>query len=244
MNEKIFNILKEYYTRNDLLKTSGISNKKTIQDAWFEISDDILKNIDINELYIESTINEVEVLKYTKNNHSELTKNVHLNDFYTEKICRNIKCLTFYSFYPALLVKLIDNNIININNMNYYYVFKYLYVNRKYFKNTDVYNIVKVFINAFYGILSSNKIKNINSDNFYHFDKYKSIMFDDIKNKLNKDLIYLDTDHFYYVDNNYLFEYDIPFEIENIKEFLIFGVKKYITVNENDIISYHGFRTI
>jgi len=244
MNEKIYNILKEYYTKNNLTPTSGISKVKSLQEVWFEISDDILKNIDINDLFIESYINEVEVLKYSKNTHKEVSSNVYLNDFYKEKICKNIKCLTFYSFYPALLVKLVDNNIIDINNMNYYLIFKYFFVNRKYFKNTEVYYIVRMLITTFYGILISDKTKIINSDNIYHFDKYKSLMFDDIKLKLKKDLIYLDTDEFYYVDNSYKFDYDISFEIENIKEFLIFKMKKYITVNEDNITSYHGFKTL
>ena len=127
MNKKIYDILKEYYTRNNLTSTSGLSKTKTLQDTWFEISDDIFKNVYINKLYIESTIDEVEVLKYIKNRNTELLSNVYLNDFYKEKICKNIKSLTFYSFYPALLVKLVDNNIIHIKNMNYYLLFKYLY---------------------------------------------------------------------------------------------------------------------
>lgn len=244
MNKKIYDILKEYYTRNNLTPTSGLNKPKTLQDIWVEISDDILKNVGVNELYIESTINEVEVLKYLKNSNTDLLPNVYLNDYYKEKICRNIKSLTFYSFYPALLVKLVDNNIIHINNMNYYMVFKYLYINRKWFKNTDVYHIVRSLINTFYGMLISDKIKTISSDDFYHFDKYKSLMFHDIKNKLNNDLIYIDTDKIYYIDNNYEFEYNIPFEIENTKEFLIFRAKKYIEVNENNSTLFHGFKSL
>jgi len=244
MNEKIYNILKEYYIKNNLTPTSGVSKTKSLQDVWFEISDDIFKKIDMNDLCIESSVNEVEVLKFYKDNNKDISSNIYLNEFYKEKICRNIKCLTFYSFYPALIVKLVDNNIISINNMNYYLLFKYLYVNRKHFKNTDVYVIVKIMINTFYGLLVSDKITKINSHNIYNFDKYKSLMLDDIKLKLKTDLIYFDTDKFYYIDNNYNFDYDIPFEIEDIKEFLIFRMKKYITVNENGIISYHGFKTL
>jgi len=244
MNEKIYNILKEYYIKNNLTPTSGVSKTKSLQDVWFEISDDIFKKIDMNDLCIESSVNEVEVLKFYKDNNKDISSNIYLNEFYKEKICRNIKCLTFYYFYTDLIFKLVDNNIIYINNINYYLLFKYLYVNRKHFKNTDVYVIVKIMINTFYGLLVSDKITKINSHNIYNFDKYKSLMLDDIKLKLKTDLIYFDTDKFYYIDNNYNFDYDIPFEIEDIKEFLIFRMKKYITVNENGIISYHGFKTL
>jgi hypothetical protein len=137
---------------------------------------------------------------------------------------------------------LIDNNILKLDK-NYYTVFKYLYKNRVEFKkNMDSYIVVKMFINYFYGILTNKKENKLNCENMFNFEYYKLFLYNKIKKQLQNDLIYIDTDTFYY-KGDYDFNFDIPYEIENVKEFIIFKKKKYISKINNET-EYHGFKFV
>lgn len=242
MNEKINDILREYQ-----IEPCGKVElqEKFNSKIWFEIADKILKSIKLEDLIIKPIDDSVTKLKFYRQKHlidfSE-SERIYLNSKYTEKVCQNIKSLTFSSFYPILLIKLIDNHIITLDNEKYYIVFKYLYTNKSQFKNTNNYFIVKIFINYFYGILSSDKITKLNSKNFENFDIYQFIIYDEIKNKLKNDLIYLDTDTFYYF-GDYDWSFDIPYKIENVDQLLIFRKKKYFEVI-NGTPHYHGFSIV
>jgi len=253
MNEKINNILSEY---SEIVAEFRTATKfSPMIGIWFEIADKIINQVNIEDLYIPVITNDIETLKYYRekklDNRSTMelvddyiSNNVYINETYTEKVCLDIKRLTFNSLYPLILIKLIDNNIIKMDN-NYYTVFKYLYKNRIKFKeNMNNYLVVKMFINYFYGIISNEEKKDhnkkLNCENFYHFNYFKFFLYNTIKTQLNDDLIYLDTDMFYY-KGEHQFNFDIPHEIENVQEFLIFRKKKYIE-KINNITGYHGFK--
>ena len=125
--------------------------------------------------------------------------------------------------------------------MDYYTIFKYIFSNIKYFKNKESYMVAKIFINYFYGILVSSKITQIHSENFENFEKYIYLITNYIKNYLKDDLIYFNTDCFYYFDKNYKFNLEIPHEIENVNEFIIFRKNKYIELIDNNL-HYRGFK--
>ena len=238
MKDKIYNILKEYCTSHN------ISSEKIelTKQNWFEIADNILKKIDIKDLYIEPIINDIEkikILRLSKNNQNlkTLNPNVNVNANYTEKICTDIKTLTFYSLYPSIIIKLVDYNALKIKDVNYYTLFKYLFVKIVDFKNTDMYRLVKSMINYYYGIF-------YNNITFKNFDIYKHHLYESIINNLEDNLIYYDTDTFYYFDDNYTFNYDLPYEIEELKEFIVFRKKKTIEIDYNHNIKYKGFRQV
>lgn len=255
MNEKIDNILSEYY---EIVVENLNSVKFTpMTKIWFEMADKIINQINIEDLYIPVIPNDIETLKFFRkrklddksNNElsaneipNNISENVYLNTLYYEKVCLNIKLLTFNSLYPTILIKLIDNNIIKMENNNYYTIFKYLYVNRTKFKTSNNYIVVKLFINYFYGILAGDErhYNKINCKNFHHFDYYKYLLYNTIKKQLNDDLIYFDTDVIYY-KGDHQFNFGIPFEIEDVQEFLIFRKKKYIEKIDN-VTRFHGFK--
>lgn len=248
MKEQIHNILKEY-SKLDFSNLSTSPSQFSSQ-TWFEIANKILQSINIEDLYIEPKIDIIAKLKFYREQKNKkklgyqlqsLPPNIYLNEKYIEKICKNIKLFSFNSYYPTLIIKLIDNNILSINNMEYYTIFKYIFSNKEYFKNKESYIVAKVFINYFYGILGSDKITQIYSKNFENFEKYKYLITNYIKNYLKNDLIYFDTDCFYYFDKNYKFNFEIPHEIENVKDFIIFRKKKYIELIDNNL-HYHGFK--
>ncbi len=237
MNEKINNILEEYYTKIGDFNTH--LNKFFNINIWFEIADKILANVNINDLIIEPNIHPIDKLKLLRYKHTANDwnyGNVFLNDFYQNKICENIKKLTFYSLYPNLIVRLADNDIINFNNNEYYLLFKYLYHNRAKFKEYNTYILVKILINYFYGIVSGEssptyyRKKLINCKNFENFDIYKYGIYGNILNKLGDNLIYLDTDQFYY-KGEHEFNLNLTFEIDNIDKFIIFQKKKYVEIS-------------
>lgn len=252
--EKISDIFQEYY------KILNVNPKKSITiTEWFRIADEILKKIDIKELYIKLDDSvSIPKLKFFRDkklqyNQKELLNtswkhgNIYLNENYKEKVCTNIKMIEFNSMYPMLLMKLIDNDIITLNDKKYYTIFKFFLINRIKFKQNLQSNFLsKSFINFFYGILSyesacvSEQNKRIDCINFKNFEIYKHLLYLSIKNQLQNNLIYLDTDQFYYIDDNYTFNFDIPYEIENIDEFILFGKKKFIKIiNKNTY--YEGF---
>jgi hypothetical protein len=241
--EKITSILEEYYKNLD-------EPKKITIPKWFDIAEEILKNIDINDLYIEDKSISILKLKFYRDkklqyNQKELSNtywnhgNVYLNDSYKEKICTNVKMLEFNSMYPTLLIRLIDNDIIKLKNKKNYTVFKFLFTNRIKFKqNIESYYIVKYFINFYYGVISHDSYI---CENFENFEIYKHLLYINIKNKLKNDLIYLDTDEFFYIDNNYTFEFGIPYEIKSVNSFIPFQKKKYIYYESNQIY-FRGFK--
>ena len=248
--EKITSILEEYYTNSKIE-----SNTST----WFKIADKILENVDIKDLYIEDDSISILKLKFYRDkklqyNQKELLNtswnhgNVYLNDSYKEKICTNVKMIVFNSMYPSLLIKLIDNGIITLKIKKYYTFFKFIVRNRVKFKNNLGSNyLCKYLINFFFGILTyeyscvSTQHERIGCRNFENFEIYKHLLYINIKNKLQNDLIYLDTDEFFYIDNNYNFNFDIPYEIKNLNSFIPFQKKKYIYF-ENSQTYYRGFK--
>lgn len=250
--EKITSILDEYYNSNSVIE-SNITN-------WFKIADKILENIDIKDLYIENDSDSVLKLKFYRDKKLQYNQrdilnmlntswrhgNVYLNENYKEKVCTNIKMIEFNSMYATLLIKLIDNDIITLKNKKYYTFFKFMVINRvKFKKNLGSYYICKMLINFFFGLLtyeySHTEHEKIGCRNFENFEIYKHLLYINIKNQLKNDLIYLDTDQFFYIDNNYTFNFDIPYEIENIDEFIIFRKKKYIKII-NRQTHYEGFK--
>jgi len=235
MKDKIYNILKEYCIAHNIIP----EKRELKRQNWFEIANNILKEININDLYIEPIINDIDKIKFLRNKKTSkfFNSNVELNTKYQESVCKNIKTLTFYSLYPTLIIKLVDNNIMKIENVNHYTLFKYLFINRAYFKNTDMYYIIKIFTNYFYGIYYSDKT-------FENFNMYRSFLYQSFKNLLKDNLIYYDTDTVYYFDDNYTFNYDLPYEIEELKEFIIFRKKKCIEIDNNNNIKYKGFRQV
>lgn len=249
MNEKINNILNEYLSKIKNFDKS-FSNYFNI-NTWFEIVDKILNTVNINDLNIEPIIHPIDKLKllrYKKSNSNWNYGNIFLNEKYKNKICTNVKKITFYSLYPNLIIRLADNNIINFNNNKYYIVFKYLFNNRSKFKEYNSYIMVKIMINYFYGILvcenspSYNKKKLVNCQKFENFDIYKYGIYGNILEKLGDNLIYLDTDEFFY-KGDYEFNFNLSFEIENIQQLLIFQNKKYVEVSKNGT-KFIGFKKI
>jgi hypothetical protein len=256
MNEKINNILSEYSEIvKEKLKIRMSDPESSMVKIWFEIADKIIDQVNIEDLYIDINPNDIETLKFFREkkldnrSNSEivsdyLAENVYLNDFYAEKVCLNIKKLSFYSLYPTILIKLVDNNIIKMDK-NYYTVFKYFVKNRgKFRENMDNYIVVRMFINYFYGIIYGDTkyktIKKLNCENFHNFEYYKFFLYNNIKKQLNNDLIYFDIDEFYY-KGDHQFNFDIPYEIENVDEFVIFKKKKYIEKITNTN-KYRGFK--
>lgn len=249
MIEKINDILNEYLSKiGDFNKS--FNNYFKI-NTWFEIADKILNTVNINDLNIEPYIHPIDKLKLLRYKHTANDwnyGNVYLNDYYQNKICTNIKKLTFYSLYPNLIIRLADNDIINFNNNEYYLLFKYLYHNRSKFKEYNTYIMVKIMINYFYGILSGESLqyfkneKLINCQNFENFDIYKYGIYGNILNKLGDNLIYLDTDEFYY-KGDYEFNFNLLFEIEDIDQLLIFQKKRYVEIC-NGTTKIKGFKTL
>jgi len=221
------------------------NSSQKLKTSVFSLNSHI-KTINIKELYIKPEINDVELLKILRN--KKITKinedeksNIYIDVNYLDKDLKNIKKFSFNSFYPTLLIKLIDNKILNISNINYFIFFKYMFNIKEQTKNTDLYHITKLIINYFYGILRNYFKNKLNSNNFEEFDNFKYFIYKNIKNKLKDNLIYLDTDCFYYIDNDVELNFNIPFEIEHIEAFKIFRSKKYIEV-KNGIISHKGLR--
>jgi hypothetical protein len=247
MIEKINDILSEYLEKIKDFKNISYFNINT----WFEIVDKISYEININDLNIEPIIHPIDKLKllrYKQSNNIWNYGNIYLNDKYQNKICTNVKKITFYSLYPNLIIRLADNDIIKFNNNKYYLFFKYLYTNRAKFKEYNTYIMVKIMINYFYGILSGESLqyfkneKLINCQNFENFDIYKYGIYGNILNKLGDNLIYLDTDEFYY-KGDYEFNFNLLFEIEDIDQLLIFQKKRYVEIC-NGTTKIKGFKTL
>lgn len=256
MKEKITNILKEYYQSLKSNNKVSISNKINFQsEHWFEIADKILENTDILSLYPDNTnsnsekINLIKIrfcrlkskkyLNYNIDNIFEKIKNgLYINNKYKENICLNVKKFNFISLYPNIIEILIDNDILNINNKNYYFVFKYFKNNKNEYIDSECKYIINCIINYFFGILNH---KSLYSSNFENFFIYRDIIYNQIKDKLKNDLIYLDTDMFFFYDNNYNFNFKLQYYIDDVQELIVFRNKKYIEKCDN-IINYHGFR--
>ena len=135
MEEQIHNILKEY-SKLDFSNLST-SPSQFSSKTWFEIANKILQSVNVKDLYIEPNIDIIAKLKFYREQKNlkksgyqlETFPNIYLNEKYIEKICKNIKLFTFNSYYPTLIIKLVDNNILSINNMDYYTIFKYMHLN-------------------------------------------------------------------------------------------------------------------
>lgn len=273
MNEKINNILSEYskvvvlhtkkinnlpqyteITLSDIEKLKNPNKFSSMSKIWFDIADKIIDQVDIKDLYIDVNKNDVESLKFFRekslDNRSTsemvsdyISGNVYMNDLYADKVCLNIKSLMFTSFYPHILIKLVDNDILKMNE-KYYTVFKYIFTKRNELENRIV---TKMFINYFYGIISGEsrpdqKNNKINCGKLFNFEYYKLFLYNKIKAQLKNDLIYLDVDKFYY-KGDHQFNFDLPYEIENVDEFVIFKKKKFIEKINNNT-KYKGFKFV
>jgi len=214
MNKKIYNILKEYIEKNPS------------STMWFEIANKILDSVSSEDLYIKPKIDEIAKLKFYRLKKLELLQhqsNCELNSKYKEIHLKNIKKLELNSFYPNILEFLFDNkiNTLNSNLYKYYIIFKYFKNNRIDYKKYCVDNpkeinisyVINIMINMFYGILFNPNYDLYYKENLKNFNNYKFILIKNIKNELLDDLIYYDTDIFFYKGEHNL-KLKIPHEIK------------------------------
>jgi len=138
------------------------------------------------------------------------------------KILKNVKVLCFNKLYPTILMILYKKGIINIPEDDAKKMDHYL-------NNIDLIkdDIDRMFVNGYYS--------KIDIDGRYKISYYAYLMYEEILEK-NENIIYIDTDSIYYIDNIDLFDIDLPFKIEELDYFVIANKKRFVQYNSKKCI--------
>lgn len=181
---------------------------------------------------------------------------VFVNPLMSRKWNINCKLIEFNSLYPNSILELYDTDRIEFNIREFGELFKILCDVRRNYKKTISernYLFLKVLINYTYGVLHYN---GNDEDRFlacsdpFLISSYSQDLFRSLITMESKNIIYVDTDQIYLYEINdriklflkYFDNAGIPYEIEDIPQFMTIDPKKYIRIEKDGSLYSVGIK--
>jgi hypothetical protein len=169
---------------------------------------------------------------------------VFINEIKTQKILKYLNKLTFNRMYPVIINKLykageVDFNIIELGQIYSFVADNYISIRTHKDITKESSILLKIFINYLFG-MSHNTFKTMGINNIHKvIDYYRNTV-----EELSKidGVIYVDCDTIYfeelYKDDvlKIVDVLDIPYEIEDVIASFFIQKKKYISIENNDVI--------
>jgi len=173
---------------------------------------------------------------------------VMLNEQITGMVIENITKISFIKLFPNLLLHLYDNNILSKFSIE---IPSEVITKLKHLFGNGLEHIQenKIWINS----LWAKELRSINFEMFELFHQYMEMLYQDIIDLIPYNWLYIDTDTLFFVDdkkgsvtNKFIKELytHIPYDFER-KNFAFFEAKKrYVIVDNNNVLKQKGFPTL
>jgi hypothetical protein len=167
---------------------------------------------------------------------------VWINKDYVNSSISNLEVITFNLVYPKLIIKIVETNLENFNEV--YSKLIEIYYSNKHFK-------LKEYINMTYGCLQNPECM-IYSKNIHLVPNRLNKMLSDILSEFKGHIIYIDTDQIFFRNFdeirerfekyfNNINKYELTYFSEKSK-FGLFISKKYYIIEENGNIKIKGMK--
>lgn len=208
----------------------------------------------ITKYLIEYFFENSEIKKEVKSDFNPMKSGFcYINENHKEKELDNLIEVSFNHLYSNLIIKLYKQNEIFFNSVEFAYFYEFLLINYDSIKSSPNINektliIFRGIVNAFFGY----SIGVFGRKSYYHFFGNSSLIttytypiYDKLTEKYSDNIVYIDTDSFYFKNiniddiNDFLSDYDLPYIITTDISALFLNKKRYIE-DINGEIKIHG----